>query len=368
MKQRVAIARWMAMEPDIMLMDEPFASLDALTRRPMQDELLQLWHETKFTVLFVTHSIAEAIRSATAFYCCRPTRAKSRPKFATTTRSLKFDRRRRCEPRRTNPRYSLHAGSGRRHRINEPRITIHPSAKETSCPDAEDAELKLFFPAALEQRDVPKDCLVIILGVIWEAYASYVDNSLFFQAQRDVKTLIKASTERCPAGEILLQDSLDRLRLRHGDCCRHDSTRDQHRSAQISSKRSPQCSIPCRLSPYYRLRLSGSVSALAVSFSYLSIRCIWAVSLNTHSGFLGVSQTLRMVGRNYGLRGIRMYADPRPGGVSFDLTGLKIGWAVADAHRRRTGVRRLVGPRRNRLVHLRKPQHAGYLLRCSPAC
>ena len=61
MKQRVAIARGMAMEPDILLMDEPFAALDALTRRQMQEELLQLWEDTHFTVLFVTHSIEEAI-------------------------------------------------------------------------------------------------------------------------------------------------------------------------------------------------------------------------------------------------------------------------------------------------------------------
>ena len=61
MKQRVAIARAMAMEPDILLMDEPFAALDALTRRKMQEELLKLWDDLRFTVLFVTHSIEEAI-------------------------------------------------------------------------------------------------------------------------------------------------------------------------------------------------------------------------------------------------------------------------------------------------------------------
>ncbi|SDS35965.1 NitT/TauT family transport system ATP-binding protein [Pseudomonas asplenii] len=61
MKARVSIARALAMQPKILLMDEPFAALDALTRRKMQEELLQLWEEVRFTLLFVTHSIEEAL-------------------------------------------------------------------------------------------------------------------------------------------------------------------------------------------------------------------------------------------------------------------------------------------------------------------
>ncbi len=61
MKQRVAIARALAMEPAVLLMDEPFAALDALTRRKMQEELVGLWDDVRFTVLFVTHSIEEAL-------------------------------------------------------------------------------------------------------------------------------------------------------------------------------------------------------------------------------------------------------------------------------------------------------------------
>jgi len=99
MQQRVAIARALANDPDILLLDEPFAALDAQTKEKCQQELLSVWEQTRITILFVTHDIGEALFLSDQVFLmsCRPGTIKEhvevameRPRDASTRLNTGF--------------------------------------------------------------------------------------------------------------------------------------------------------------------------------------------------------------------------------------------------------------------------------------
>jgi NitT/TauT family transport system ATP-binding protein len=79
MKQKAALARALVIEPQVLLLDEPFSALDALTREQMQDMIMNIWSQSKFTMLIVTHSIEEAVYMGRTIYVFteRPGRIKA---------------------------------------------------------------------------------------------------------------------------------------------------------------------------------------------------------------------------------------------------------------------------------------------------
>jgi NitT/TauT family transport system ATP-binding protein len=107
MKQRVAIARSLAFDPEVLLMDEPFAALDAQTRDSLQDELLRIWQETGKTIVFITHGIEEAVYlgQRVAVMTSRPGRIKEIVDVGITARAETEDLR--SDPEFTRYRHQI---------------------------------------------------------------------------------------------------------------------------------------------------------------------------------------------------------------------------------------------------------------------
>ena len=101
MKQRVAIARSLAVDPDVLLMDEPFAALDAQTRETLQDELLRIWVRTGKTIVFITHAIDEAV-----FLGRRVTVLTSRPARVKQVVPIELGDRHETEDLRSTPEFA----------------------------------------------------------------------------------------------------------------------------------------------------------------------------------------------------------------------------------------------------------------------
>lgn len=101
MRQRVAIARSLAVDPDILLMDEPFGALDEQTRLLLQEELLRIWEQTGKTVVFVTHSLDEALMLADTIYVM-----SAQPGTIRTVFDVPFARPREFTTVRSDPKFA----------------------------------------------------------------------------------------------------------------------------------------------------------------------------------------------------------------------------------------------------------------------
>lgn len=198
----------------------------------------------------------------------------------------------------------------------------------------EHVELKLgFFQRLWNSGFVRKAILIVLLGLIWEGYARYLDNSLLFPTLSEtLKTLVEAFRDG-PLGSraltslrVLLTGYALGIALASVLSIAAINTRlGSDLLETLTSMFNPLPAIALLPLALIWFGLGNGSLVFVLIHSVL-----WPVSLNTHSGFLGVSQTLRMVGRNYGLRGIPfVWRILVPAAFPSILTGLKIGWAFA---------------------------------------
>jgi NitT/TauT family transport system permease protein len=218
--------------------------------------------------------------------------------------------------------------------MNEPRITVHSNVAIDAGTDRVDIERRLSIAERLwASATMRKTLVIVLLGLVWEGYARHLDNSLLFPTLSETaKALFHLTID----GTLPLRVWSSLKILLMGYAC-GTALAAVMAILAINSQIGTDFleTLTAMFNPLPAIALlpltliwfglgPGSVVFVLIH------SVMWAVALNTHSGFLAVSQTLRMVGRNYGLRGLpyvlRILV---PAAFPSILTGLKIGWAFA---------------------------------------
>ena len=202
MKQRVAIARGMAMEPDILLMDEPFAALDALTRRAMQDELLALWDETHFTVLFVTHSIPEAIKIGSRILLLSPHPGQVKAELNSVPRGQRSSDEAAALGREIHDMLfadQIEEAAAMLEAVRRRRTSSTARRSDREQFGIIEKPLTLCRERSTTRPGCARSAILVVLALAWELYGRWLDNPLLLPTFTDtVRALCGRRAQRRP--------------------------------------------------------------------------------------------------------------------------------------------------------------------------